>query len=856
MAEQYHHKNIEAHWQKVWNEEKTYRTLYATEALEKKKQPFYALDMFPYPSGAGLHVGHPRGYIGSDVLSRLKRMQGYNVLHPMGFDSFGLPAEQYAIKTGNHPGPFTDNLIQRYKEQLSILGFSYDWDREVATHDPEYYRWTQWIFLQLYNSYYDNTTKSARPITDLVDEIISNTHNEISAEEWSQYSHKEQGDFLMRYRLAYEGYSEVNWCEELGTVLAHDEIIEQDGKMVSERGNHPVEKKSMRQWFMRITAYAERLLSGLETLDWSHNIKEIQRNWIGKSYGAEIPFTIQHNDSDDITISVFTTRPDTLYGVTALVIAPEHSYIQELIESGSIENESEVRDYIHSTQQKTQIDRMKDNQDKTGVLLKGVRARHPLTHNPIHIWIADYVLADYGTGAVMMVPAHDERDFAFAQQYNIPIIHVIGDERAESCMTEHGIMINSDEFNGKNSQDIQKVITEKAGGTMTIRYKMRDAIFARQRYWGEPIPIIHQTDGTLVEVPEDMLPLELPVLESFQPAGNGESPLSTDDEWVRNGYETNTMPGWAGSSWYFLRYTDPQNSDAFASSEELEYWFSQDGGVNMYVGGQEHATGHLLYARFWHMFLYDRGFVSAPEPFKALRNQGMIGGPDGRKMSKRYGNVINPDDVVEHVGADALRVFEMFLGPFESHLPWSLDGVAGSRRFIEKVWYLKNKVSDTSNDKDEYYSLLHKTIEKVHDDIERFSFNTAISALMIFVKECEQIETIAQNDFEDFLKIVAPFAPYITEEIWRNTLGHTESIHLSPWPQIDSEALIETTVTLPIQVNGKVRSQIIISVDESEEDVLHKALHDEAIMSWIQDAQIIKKIYVPKRIINIVIKQS
>lgn len=962
----YDHKKIEKKQQKFWNDQKTYQTFGAQEAHEKKLKPYYVLDMFPYPSGAGLHVGHPRGYIASDVFARMKRMQGYNVLHPMGFDSFGLPAEQYAIKTGKNPATFTKSLVKSYREQLSILGFSFDWDRQIATHDPEYYRWTQWIFLQIYNSYYDAEKDKACPISELITKFEKLGSKAFSANEWKEFSEIEKQKILMDYRLAYEGFAEVNWCEEMGTVLANDEIIEKEGKMVSERGEYPVIKRKMRQWFMRVTAYADRLIAGLETIDWPSSIKEIQKNWIGKSEGSEIEFKIENSN---YKITVFTTRADTLFGVTYIVLAPEHSMVQEL--KSSIQNWDDVEKYIADVKAKSDEDRTAAK-EKTGVELKGVFAVNPANGEQVPVWIADYVLVTYGTGAVMAVPAHDERDFEFAEKYDLPIKQVIspenffksvvvtstlednfefknelkkiniGFETAIStiskrehirvkldeqniqdfillvqknikegnwveilgtrnivilkkeihenllddannwfikflewepfikgqknlwsmlskndflkemvCYQELGILKNSKKFNGLTSEEARKAITEFVGGKLVTKYRMRDAIFARQRYWGEPIPLVYNKEGLIQTVPEKDLPLELPSVTSYAPTGTGESPLASVASWVKAGYETNTMPGWAGSSWYFLRYIDPKNNEAFAGESELDYWFGKDGGVQMYVGGAEHATGHLLYSRFWHKVLKDLGHVKTEEPFQALRNQGMIGGTDGRKMSKRWGNVINPDDVVRDLGADTLRVYEAFMGPFESHLPWSTDGIVGSRRFIERVWKLADKVGASSGDYS-YRKTLHKTIKKVSEDIPGFSFNTAVSAMMILLNSFEKTETIEREDFKKFLQILAPFAPHVTEELW-NTFEQKDSIHLSPWPMHDPNMIIDETVTLGIQINGKVRAEIEMAFDESEDSVKQKVLALEEIKKWIDGKEIRKFIFIPGKIISIVI---
>lgn len=817
----YDHSKIEKKWQKQWDATGVYK---AENSSKKKK--YYVLDMFPYPSGAGLHVGHPRGYVGSDIFARMKRMNGFNVLHPMGFDSFGLPAEQYAIATGKNPSTFTDALVKRYKEQLSIIGLSYDWSREISTHQPEYYKWTQSIFLKVYDAWYDTKKNTARPIGDLIVILKKNGNKSvaavtaqgtptISAKQWNTFSKKEQQDFLMNYRLAYEGVASVNWCEELGTVLANDEIVDSPKGPVSERGGYPVIKKSMRQWFMRITAYADRLAQDLDGLDWPNNIKEIQKNWIGKSEGSEIDFVLSTKDK----ISVFTTRADTLFGATYIVIAPEHSLIGSM--KDSISNWPEVEAYIKQVAQKDDIERMGADKEKTGIQLEGIFATNPANDELIPVWIADYVLASYGTGAVMGVPQHDARDFVFATTYELEIL-----DRP---------LVDA------------KDITKKVKGRIVTKYKMRDAIFARQRYWGEPIPLRHDKNGIIIPLKEKELPLVLPKVKSYTPSGNGESPLSLVKAWASEGYETNTMPGWAGSSWYFLRYMDPSNKTAFASKKALDYWKD----VDMYVGGDSHATGHLLYSRFWHKFLFDMKLVPTKEPFKALRNQGMIGGTDGRKMSKRWGNIVNPDDVVKNFGADSFRLYESFMGPFESDLPWSTDGIIGSRRFIERVWRFTQKVVDKKSSENAT-KILHKTIKKVTEDIATFSFNTAVSSMMICLNEFEKSETVSQKDFKMFLQLLAPFAPYITDEIW-STFEEKKSIHISGWPTYNPKFLIDDTVTIGVSINGKLRGELTISNDATKEEIEKQALNLPRITEYLEGETVKKIIIVSGRIVNIVV---
>ncbi|MFA7191687.1 MAG: class I tRNA ligase family protein [Candidatus Paceibacterota bacterium] len=822
---EYDHNKIEKKWQKEWSDGDVYKTLDSKKAKAKKLKPFYVLDMFPYPSGAGLHVGHPRGYIGSDVYSRVKRMQGYNVLHPMGYDAFGLPAEQYAIEHKIHPRKAVDINVKTFEKQLSIIGLSYDWSRRVNTTDPEYYRWTQWIFLQLFNSYYDTKKNKAENIDSLVKVFEKSGNAKVNAhhtckiifsgKEWKNFDALKRQEILMNYRLTYEAESEVNWCEGLGTVLANDEIVDgKDGKQVSERGGFPVEKMIIKQWSMRITAYADRLIKGLDTLEWSSHIKEIQKNWIGESVGSEIEFKIKDNDEK---IKVFTTRADTLFGVTYVVLAPESILIEKL--SDQIKNKKEIEKYISDVKNKPEEDRKSAEKEKTGVVLEGIYAINPANNEEVPVWVADYVLSSYGTGAVMAVPMYDERDNQFAVKYNLPIID-------------------------RPLVDI-KEITEMVGGKIVTKYKMRDAIFARQRYWGEPIPLRRDRDGIISSVKK--LPLELPKVTSYEPTGKAEGPLAGVKAWVKDGYETNTMPGWAGSSWYFLRYMDPKNGKSLVGENEINYWKN----VDVYVGGAEHATGHLLYSRFWHKFLKDIGVAKTEEPFKKMKNQGMILASDNRKMSKRWGNVINPDEIVKTYGADTLRVYEMFMGPFDQSLPWSTESIIGSRRFIERVWRLSAKVSN-SKTSSELEKVLHKTIKKVNEDIENFAFNTAISSMMIFVNEAEKNECISVSDFKMFLQILAPFAPHFTDELWHE-MGEQKSIHISGWPKYNPKKIIEDSMKIVVQVNGKVRSELSISIDATDDQIKEIALKDKVIISWVNGADIKRVIYVKGRLVNIVV---
>lgn len=794
----YDHKKIDSFWQKKWEKESVYKT-----KNDNTKPKMYVLDMFPYPSGAGLHVGHPRGYVGSDVYARLKRMQGYNVLHPMGYDAFGLPAEQYAIQNKVHPRKAVELNVKTFEKQLSIIGLSYDWSRRINTTDEEYYKWTQWIFLKLYNHYYDEVKKKARPIEDLI-KIKEKDKS------WKNLSEKEKQDDLMKYRLAYEGFSEVNWCPGLGTVLANDEII--DGK--SERGGFPVEKKMMRQWFLRITAYADRLLDGLETLDWSSHIKLIQKNWIGKSYGYELDFSLNKIMGSVGKIKIYTTRLDTLNGVTFLAIAKDHELIK---------NNPEVFSNIIQ-QTKTWGVAESDLKIKKGILLENVNAIHPDNKHKIPIYVTNYVLSDYGTGAVMGVPDKDERDADFASMYDISI----KDTKLE------------------DAESVAKRLHAKP----IAKYKMRDAVFARQRYWGEPIPLKYNKDGIIIPLKEKELPLTLPKVSSYEPIGTGESPLAGVSSWVKEGLETNTMPGWAGSSWYFLRYMDVDNKKALVGEKAVKLWKN----VDMYVGGLEHATGHLLYSRFWHKFLKDIGIAVTEEPFKSLRNQGMILGSDNQKMSKRWGNVVNPDECVEIYGADAFRMYEMFLGPFDSQLPWQTEGLIGTRRFLDKVWRLAQVVkSQNSKNKNiktdkKIISEINKTVKKVTDDIEGFAFNTAVSSLMILLNNME--EEINQKDFLIFIQLLAPFAPHISDEIWF-MFGNKKSINISPWPKYDAKKVLKDVMKLGIQINGKLRGVLEIDDNKTESEILDEA--KKIVNNYLDNKEIKKAIYIPGKIISFVI---
>lgn len=797
----YNFKEIEPKWQKYWDENKTFKT----DSWDFSKPKYYALDMFPYPSGQGLHVGHPEGYTATDIICRMKRMQGYNVLHPMGWDAFGLPAEQYAIKTGNHPEGFTKKNIETFKRQLKMLGFSFDWDREISTCDPKFYKWTQWIFK---NMYLDG-------LVELVD-------------------------------------MPVNWCEGLGTVLSNDEVI--DGK--SERGGFPVVRKNMKQWVMDIPKYAEILLEGLNEIDWPESTKEIQRNWIGKSVGAEVTFKIAGKDNKSFV--VFTTRPDTLYGATYCVLAPEHELVEQIT---TPEQKNAVDEYRKLAASKSDLERTDLNKEKTGVFT-GSYAINPVNGKEIPIWISDYVLQSYGTGAIMAVPAHDQRDYEFAKKFGLDIIQVLeGGDISKEAFTEDGVHINSGSLNGLNKQDaIDKIVNwleEKGIGHKKVNYKMREWIFARQRYWGEPIPIVFTEDNKIHVLADEDLPLILPELEDYKPSKSGASPLEKATDWVNTTFEnqkarreTSTMPGSAGSSWYFLRYIDPHNDKEIADPELLKHWMP----VDLYMGGPEHAVGHLMYSRFWNNYLYKKGVSPVKEPFAKLRHQGMILGSNGEKMSKSKGNVINPDDMVKQYGADALRIYEMFMGPIDAAKPWDPNGIDGSKKFLDRVWRLfkeSGKVVDKPNKNLE--KAYNYTVKKVTNDYETMNFNTAISQMMIFVNLANKEEVLPLEYAEGFLKLLNPVAPHITEELW-SEIGHTETITYSTWPTFDEAKTQEDTISLPVQINGKLRANVEIEKDEEQESVKQKVHNNDKIQAQIEGKQIVKEIYVPNRIYNIVIK--
>lgn len=952
--QEYNHLETEEKWRQYWETEKIYQV---TE--DESKPKYYVLDMFPYPSGAGLHVGHPLGYIASDIYSRYKRLQGFNVLHPMGFDAFGLPAEQYALQTGIHPAVSTNNNMARYREQLKKLGFSFDWSREIATCDPKYYKWTQWIFTLLFDHYYDENTQQARPVAELIRhfethgtrdlQAASSFKDQFTAEEWNGYTRKEKREVLMDFRLAYRKVGYVNWCEALGTVLANDQI--KDG--VSERGGHPVEKRAMTQWYLRITAYAERLLRDLETIEWSDALKTMQSNWIGRSEGASVYFLIRDHD---LEIEIYTTRPDTIFGATFMVLAPEHPMVKKITTDGQ---RSDIEDYLDYVKSRSEVDRQADVKSVTGANT-GAFAYNPFTKEHIPIWIAEYVLMDYGTGAIMAVPSDDERDMRFAEKFGIDIVDVV-DKSAYPGATLHdkvGRMINSGFITGMEVPDAIEAVTRKIEemgiGRRKINYKMRDANFSRQRYWGEPFPITYDAEDIAHPIPLEELPLELPPSDDFKPTREGDSPLARLTSWVNlpNGHkrETDTMPAVAGSSWYFLRYMDPHNNETFAGAKAINYWRD----VDLYIGGAEHAVSHLMYARFWHKFLYDKGMVPTNEPFKKLINQGMIQGviesiflqkekengyhrfvcatlaarepdtdfaripvpiefvqnygsetsylnkssidqfivwspdykdaifdsPEGRyhqglltptgasdfrlvthsevgKMSKSKYNVINPDEVVSKYGTDCFRMYEMFLGPLEYSKPWDTKGIDGVYKFIKKLWRLffdengKLQISNEIPSSDEL-KILHQTIKKVQEDIERYSFNTCVSHFMVAVNDLRSFKIQKRAIAESLLTLLAPFAPHLAEELWHQ-LGHQTSIHLATFPKLNADYLIDAEITYPISINGKRRGEYAFPSDATPVEIEATALSLEVVKKWTEGRTIQKVIVVPKRMVNIVV---
>ncbi|MBK8785908.1 MAG: leucine--tRNA ligase [Chitinophagaceae bacterium] len=942
---EYDFRKIEQQWQKAWKESDAYKV-----SNESAKPKYYVLDMFPYPSGAGLHVGHPLGYIASDIYSRYKRLKGFNVLHPMGFDSFGLPAEQYALETGQHPATTTEKNIATFKAQLDKIGFCYDWDREVRTSDPQYYKWTQWIFLQLFNSYFCNTQKKARPIVDLVKKYETKGNKNFTAEQWNAFTKKEQEDILMNRRLAFSKYGEVNWCEALGTVLANDEVV----NGVSERGGHPVEKKKMRQWYLRITDYADRLLEGLETVDFSDSMKEMQRNWIGKSEGAEMEFEIVNRESSGVSVDstdrsspltthhsrlrVYTTRPDTIFGVDFLVLAPEHELVKEI---ASAEQKNAVDEYLHYVKSRSERERLSEAKTITGCFT-GAYAINPFDGREIPIWIAEYVLAGYGTGAIMAVPCGDQRDFAFAKHFNIPITNIIGSHfnGEEANATKDAILENSGFLNGLLMKDAIGVavnkIEELGIGKRKVNYRMRDAGFSRQRYWGEPFPIIW-TDGIAIPLDAEELPLELPHVDTYGPGPEGEGPLANIKEWVNTPTgrrETSTMPGYAGSSWYFLRYMDPNNNETFCDRKASDYWNQ----VDLYIGGTEHAVGHLLYSRMWTKVLFDLELIGYDEPFKKLLNQGMIQGSsrfvyriagtnqfvshgkkteydvqplhvdvnivdgveldieafkkwkpefadaefifeDGtfslscsvgtakemkficgvetEKMSKSKYNTVNPDELCDKYGADTFRMYEMFLGPVEASKPWDTKGIEGVHRFLRKLWRLfnddlKGKVWNDEKATDAELKVLHRTIKKIEEDTERFSFNTAVSTFMICVNELADIKCNKKEVLEKLLILLTPYAPHIAAELW-NQLGNAGSVLDATYPTFNAALLVESTKEYPVSINGKLRTNMELALDLDQTAVEVLVLQNEIVQKWLEGKAPKKIIFVKNKMINVVI---
>ncbi|HMX37494.1 MAG TPA: leucine--tRNA ligase [Ferruginibacter sp.] len=940
---EYDFRQIEERWQKEWKEKKRYAV-----SNDSSKPKYYVLDMFPYPSGAGLHVGHPLGYIASDIYSRYKRLKGYNVLHPMGFDSFGLPAEQYALETGQHPAETTRKNIATFKSQLDKIGFCYDWDREVQTSDPNYYKWTQWLFLQLFNSYFCNTQKKARPISELVKKYETKGSKHFTAEQWKAFSKKEQEDILMQRRLAFSAYGEVNWCEALGTVLANDEVV----NGVSERGGFPVEKRRMRQWFLRITAYADRLLEGLETVDFSDSMKEMQRNWIGKSEGAEIEFNLTPNPSpreegsDALKLKVYTTRPDTIFGVDFMVIAPEHELIGKIT---TPEQQTAVNDYLKYVKSRSERERLAEAKTVTGCFT-GAYAINPFDGRKIPVWTAEYVLAGYGTGAIMAVPCGDQRDFLFATHFNIPITNIIGTHfnGEEANPTKEAILENSGFLNGLPMKEAIAVAVNKVEelgiGKRKVNYKMRDAGFSRQRYWGEPFPIVWK-DDIAIPLDEKDLPLQLPHVDKYGPGPNGEGPLANLKEWlnvlpemsptlVGGRRETSTMPGYAGSSWYFLRYMDPHNNQTFCDRKVSDYWNQ----VDLYIGGTEHAVGHLLYSRMWTKVLFDLGLIGYDEPFKRLLNQGMIQGSsrivyriagtnqfvsagkqseyevqplhvdvnivdgvqldieafkkwkpefadaefifeDGtfslscstgslkdmkyicgvetEKMSKRYFNTVDPRVLCDKYGADTFRMYEMFLGPVEASKPWDTKGIEGVHRFLRKLWRLfnddvKGKIWTTEKATDAELKVLHRTIKKIEEDTERFSFNTAVSTFMICVNELADLKCNKKEILEPLLILLTPYAPHIAEELWRQ-LGNEGSILDASYPVFNPALLVESSKEYPVSVNGKLRTSITLPIDLEQKQVEEEVLKNDVVQKWLDGKPPKKIIYVKNKMINVVL---
>ena len=928
---EYNHREIEKKWQKFWEENQTYKT-----QIDPSKPKYYVLDMFPYPSGAGLHVGHPLGYIASDIISRYKRLKGFNVLHPMGFDSFGLPAEQYAIQTGQHPAITTEQNINTFISQLKNIGFSYDWSREIRTSDPNYYKWTQWIFMQLFNHYYDRTADKALLISYLVEQfaqggsaavnaVCDEDVTEFSAEEWNAMSEKEQQLVLLKYRFTFPEESFVNWCPGLGTVLSNDEV--KDG--VSERGGFPVERKLMKQWSMRITAYADRLLSGLDTIDWPEPLKEQQRNWIGRSQGASVKFAV---DGQDKLIEVFTTRVDTIYGVSFMVLAPEHEWAAELT---TTDQKADVEAYIKWAASRSEVDRMAEK--KVSGVFTGSYCINPFNGEKVPIYLADYVLAGYGTGAVMGVPSGDQRDWNFATHFNLPIIPILDSQKdtdQQADNTKEGHYINSGIINGMTYQEatetLIKWLEERKLGKGKVQYRLRNAVFSRQRYWGEPVPAYFK-DGVPYLIDEADLPLELPKIDKYLPTETGEPPLGRAEGWKYKGeydYELSTMPGWAGSSWYWYRYMDPQNNEAFASKEAIDYWQR----IDFYLGGSEHATGHLLYSRFWNKFLKDLGLVPHEEFAAKLVNQGMIQGrsnfvyrlkssegegkkpvfvslglmkqyettklhvdvnmvendvldteafknwredfanaefilEDGKyicgweveKMSKRWYNVVNPDTVVERYGADTLRMYEMFLGPLTDAKPWNTNGISGTSNFLRKFWRLffedqtgKSKLVDAEPTADEL-KVLHRTIKRVEEDIERYSFNTVVSTFMIGVNELSDLKCHKKAILKEMVILLSPYAPHITEELWTALGNEAGTLTTAPFPVFEPSYLVESSFEYPIQINGKVRANLAFPVDMSKEDIEQGVLSNETVQKWLEGKAPKKVVVVPKRIVNVVL---